>query len=215
MTGLILIGDPESGSKLTNVETTEPNTKIRTYHAGVFKNDKLVDWLTENQSRSLNIINDKVNSSMTSIACGNTGYLGLEIINTDAEKKASVKGNTPKIEINIKKETDIADVSCDVNLTDSREISKLEKMIEGTIQTKTEDSVKEIQEMKADLFGFGEEFKKSHFKYWETVESNWEEVFSNQLEVDINIDIHIRGTGTTNQSFIDEIKENIEEEEDD
>ena len=45
-----------------------------------------------------------------------------------------------------------------VDLTNSDEINKFEKNAEKEIGKGIEDSVKEIQEVGADVFGFGEEF---------------------------------------------------------
>ncbi|KPH74540.1 hypothetical protein AFL42_09965 [Oceanobacillus caeni] len=213
ITGLSITDDPEVGSKLTNLEKSLPYTRIETYNEGAFRNDKLVDWLTEAQTRTVNNINGKVQSTVTTIPCGKNGDLSLEVFNTKVEKKAKVKGDTPKMEVNIRVESNIADVSCTVDLTDPNEITKLEKKHEKDIEKTTRDSIKEIQEMGVDLFGFGEKFKMSNFKYWKTVEDEWDEVFSDQLEVDINVDVQIRRTGTTNQSFFEEIEGNMDQEE--
>jgi len=213
ITGLKIIGDSEAGSKLSNIERSLPQTRIETYHVGAFQNDKLVDWLTESQTRTINDINGKVQNTVTTIPCGENGDLSLEVLKTNVKKKAKVEGNIPKIAVNINIEANIADVSCSVDLTNPNEITKLEKEHEKDIRKTTEDNVKEIQEMGVDLFGFGDEFKISNFKYWKTVENNWNEVFSNQLEVDAKVDVHIRRTGTTNQSFFEDIEDNMDREE--
>ncbi len=213
ITGLQIIGDPEAGSKLPNVENIVPFTMIGAYHEGAFQDDKFVGWLNENQTRMLNNIANKVKSTVITIPCGEKGNLSLEVLNSNTEKKAKVKGNTPTIDVTITKQTNIADVSCVLDLTDSTEITRLQKKVEKDLGKLMEESVKGIQEMGTDIFGFGEEFKKNHFTYWKTVENNWDDVFSNQLEVNIKLDVQIKGTGTTNQSFFNDIQNPMNQKE--
>lgn len=208
ITGLRMTGDPLTGSKLPNIEETFPSTRIWTHHLGVFKGDALIGWLTEEQTKTLNDINGKVKSTIMTVPCEDDGILGLEILESKSEKKANVKNHTPKIDVSIKREANIADVSCSIDLTSPEEITKLEKKAEKVVKQRLENSIKEIQAMGSDLFGFGNELKKSQFKYWKTVENEWNEVFTDQLEVHINVDVKIRRTGTTNQTLFKEIKEN-------
>ena len=77
--------DIETGKTLKNLERSKPPITLQYIGIAIFKNDKLVDWLNEDESKGYNYIMNNVNSSMGHIPCPKGGILGVEIIRTKSK----------------------------------------------------------------------------------------------------------------------------------
>ncbi|WP_194841348.1 Ger(x)C family spore germination protein [Salinibacillus xinjiangensis] len=207
VTGLWVIGDPEFGTQLENVEASLSPTEIKTDFIGVFKNDRFVDWLNEEQSKTLNRIKNKVKNTISWVPCDDGGKVAIEVFKTHANVSGSMKKGIPKINVDVKSEANVGDVACALNLTKPKELRKLESKFEKSIEEEMKTSIKKIQEMGTDVFGFGEVIHRASPKEWKKVKGQWNEIFANELEVKVNVKIKIRRTGTINQSFLKEIEE--------
>ncbi|MNU05649.1 hypothetical protein D3C72_2505290 [compost metagenome] len=55
--------------------------------------------------------------------------------------------------------------------------------------------------MKADIFNFGSELKRTHPELWGSVKKDWNTVFADG-ELDLQVDAYIRGTGMRLKPFM-------------
>lgn len=206
ITGLEIIGDPETGSRIENVQRVKAATTIKTDSLGVFKGDKLIEWLDESESKGFNYITDNINKTVGFIECDGGGTVTVETIRSKTDRKGTIKNGKPKINIKVMTEANISDVECPIDLSKSETIHDLEKKL----NKKTEDimlsSIGRARELKSDIFGFGELIGRAEPKKWEKLKENWSEIFIDS-DVEVKADIRIRRTGTISESFQEEKEE--------
>jgi spore germination protein KC len=206
LTGVKVGGDKDKGDEVSSLEQIKPAaiTKITGYAA--FKKDKLVGWLSENESKGYNYIINNITSTVGSIPCEGGGIIALEVKKSKTDLKANVKNGKPSITIKTDIEADLGEIQCDMDLTKTEIIKKVEKdagyQVEGLME---EVITKAKEEFKSDIFGFGETIHRQHPKAWKKLKGNWDETFQD-LEISSDINYKIRRIGTISDSFQKDIK---------
>lgn len=208
LTGIEIIGDPKSGHTQQNLETIDPTAYLKYSGLAVIKNDKMVGWLNQEESKGYNFIMDNVKNTVSDVTCPKEGKFNFEIIRSKTEVKAKLENETPKIEISIKSEGNVGEVKCDIDLTKQQTITELEKAIEKDFINLVETAIKKVKEdYSTDIFGFGDAVHRADAKAWKTLKSDWNEKHFSDLEVSVKADVKIRRLGKITNSFINEIKE--------
>lgn len=210
--GITLIGDKENGGTTENISKTRQGTIIRVNNLAVFNDDKLIGWLTENESRGYNAIIDNINNNVVAIPCEEKGYLSVEILRTKTKLKAKIKNGRPLIDIVHELEGDIADIECEIDIENEDDIRRYEKKLENQIQGYLYSSVEKAKSYKTDIFGFGLEIYRKYPHEFKKIEKNWDNEFVD-LDVNIKVKANIRGTGTTKDIFTDKIDTGVDEDE--
>jgi len=210
LTGVGLAGPKNNEETETkkNVERIKPISNLYIRGMAVFKHDKLVGWLNEDESKGYNYTQGNVKSTVVEVACPKGGKLGVEVVRTKEKVKGKIgKYERPQIAIELRVEANVADVECDIDLSRNQSIYELEKRTEQEIKNVIEAAVQKAQEKyKVDIFGFGEVFYRSEPKAWKKMKKDWDEQFAD-LPVNVKVDVKIRRLGTITKSFQDKLKE--------
>jgi spore germination protein KC len=204
LTGIKMVGDPEVGQTQKNVETTMSETMLKYSNLAVFKKDKLIGWLSEAESKGYNYIMGNVKSTVGDIDCPEGGKLITELVRTDSEVKGKVKNGKPEITVNLFAEGNVGEVQCNIDLTKTETIEKLDKKLSKDIKYFMNKVVDKAKEEGVDIFGFGEVIHRSDPKEWKNLKENWDETFK-EITVNITVDAKIRRTGTVGNSFLEEV----------
>jgi spore germination protein KC len=206
LTGVYVYGDPETGSEFTNIQNVSPATGLRINSIGVFKNDTLLGWLTEDESRGFNYITDNIKKTPVTFACEDS-KVTIDTTRSKTKVKGKVVKGKPKIEIDVNAEGLVGEVECSIDLTKPESIQQLNKKYQESIKEKIKAALKTMQDnYQSDIFGFGEVIHRSDPKAWKSLEKNWDQEFAN-MEVTVNVKANIRRLGTITESFQKEIEE--------
>jgi spore germination protein KC len=207
LTGLEIFGDVAAGESQKNITKIKPSTQLHYAGLAVFRADKLVGWLNENESRGYNYVINNVKSTIRNVKCPNGGELATELIRSDTVVKAVFEDNKPVIHVETRSELNVAEVSCKIDLKVTNTVQELEKVLDERYEKLIHDTVKKVQKkLKSDIFGFGEKVRRANPDAWKKMEENWVELFPN-LKVTVESSSHIRGIGTINNSYINSMKE--------
>lgn len=208
LTGLKVKGSQEIGESKGNVEEIDTPTRLQYTGLGVFKKDKLVGWLNEEESKGYNYIMDNVKSTVGHIRCPQGGKAVLEVIRSKAVIKGKVKNGKPEADVEIRLEANVGEVECkNLDLTKTSTIYEMEARSEQRIKEFAEKTIKKTQKKyKADIFGFGEAIHRADPKFWKKIEKKWDKEFVD-LPVNVKVDFKIRRTGTVSQPFLKVLKE--------
>lgn len=202
VTGIEVIGNSKIGSSISNVENVKIPTIVTISNIGVFQKDKLIGWLSENESIGYNYIMGKIKSTSVTLPCED-GNIGIELLKTKSKIKGKVENGKPKIEVKFWVEGNVADVGCKVELSKSKNIYELEEKLEKKIKRDMEKTVEKVQkDFKSDIFGFGEAIHRADSKVWKELENNWNTTGFVDLPVDIQVTAKISGVGTVVNSFL-------------
>lgn len=209
LTGLIITGDRDIGRTTKNVENIDTPGQLKYSGLAVFKLDKLIGWLNEKDSRNYRLISGDVKSSVSFIPCKNEGKIIIETLRTDSKLKGRIVESRPEMDIRINMEGNIGAVECSgLDLSEPATVRELEAEMEENLKRSLESVVDKVQsKFKVDIFGFGEAFRRSHPREWKEMEKTWNERYFPNLKTNIHVDYKIRRTGTTNDTFLNDIKE--------
>lgn len=187
-----LINDKEEGENIENVENTKVKTIYKLEGFAIFKDNKLKGYLTEDQSKTYNIIQNKIDNTIITYKCNKSKYMTLEIINS----KSSVDIKNNKINITIKMEGNLNEYQCDKDLNSNKVIDDIEKEFEKKLSKTLEDNINEIRTTyNSDVFGFLDKIYKTDYQKYQEIKNNWYDLTYQNLKLSIKTDISIIAKG--------------------
>ncbi|MDF2681248.1 MAG: gerKC [Brevibacillus sp.] len=169
---------------------------------GVFKEDKLRGWFSEDESIGFSYITDRVDSTVEEFACGGKDKIVIEIIRNKSTIRTVAVNGKPQVEVSTVTEGNVGEVECSIDLSNPKTMYKLERDVEKHISDHIQNAVRKAQkEFRSDVFGFGKSLYQSNPKMWEKVKDDWNEIFPD-LKVKTKVDVKLRRTGKVGNSFI-------------
>ncbi|WP_367379298.1 Ger(x)C family spore germination protein [Rossellomorea aquimaris] len=175
LTGIEIKGDPSIGNTVQNIEQIDPAAYLKYSGIAVFKRDRMVGWLDQEQSRGYNVLVDNVKNTVSNVQCPSEGELNLEVIQSKTKVKGKVENGTPKIDVSIEAEGNIGEVKCDIDLTKPKTIYELEKQAEESFVQLTQETIKTVQEdYGVDIFGFGDVIHREDPESWKKLKKELE-----------------------------------------
>ena len=182
-----IVGKKKEGFSQSNLETAEPKTNIKLSNLAIFKNYKLVDYASYEESLGINFINKNMKDAYLKIKYKD-GYVVIDTTNVKSNIKIKLKNNKPKININIKGEARITESTGNIKLDEYKSIEKLQKLSNKKIKKIINKAISKAKDNEADIFGFGLKFYHKYPKYFEKNKKNWDTIFK---ELEINTDVKI------------------------
>ncbi|MGE6486748.1 Ger(x)C family spore germination protein [Paenisporosarcina sp. NPDC076898] len=208
LTGILVTGNQEIGTSKQNVESITPEARIVYDQLAVFKKDKLLGWLTEQESRGYNDITNTVENTISVISCPKEGKISIEIIQLKSDIKGKMNKGKPEVDVNIKVKGNIGDVECPINLSEQKTIVELEKIMKNDTEDTINQTIETVQKQyESDIFGFGEAIHRSNPKEWKKMKEQWDKGGFSELTANVKVDVKLQHTGTVGNSFLDDVKE--------
>ncbi|MBB6216872.1 spore germination protein KC [Anaerosolibacter carboniphilus] len=167
----------------------------------IFKKDKMVGWIDGIEARSLLLTKGELKGGLLIIPnVGKTNTdVTLEIFKSKTKTKPILMNDQLTMEINVKMEVNIAEITGTEDFIGEQGRKLLEKEAEGLLETQMKRTIAKVQKQwGSDVFDFGGVVQREMPEYWKTVKGDWEEHFTN-LDVKVNADINIRGSALTSK----------------
>ncbi|WCF07918.1 Ger(x)C family spore germination protein [Paenibacillus thiaminolyticus] len=207
ITGIGHIGDIEEGMTKKNVEVTEPPARLKYRGMAVFRSDKLIGWLNEDESKGYNYIRGKVKSTVGVLPCPHAdGNLSFEQIRMNSRIRVDRHNHPPKVSIDINVVTNIGESQCKIDLTNPNVIQKLENSAEKKVKLAIEGTLKKARQLRTDFVGLGAAIHRSAPEAWGKLKRHWPERMDS---VPVNIQVHmkLKHTIKTRGTFLEKMKE--------
>lgn len=198
-----IYGDADAGDFSSNIEKIDSPAQLKYGGLAIFKNYKLIGYLSEQESRDYNFLNNNIKSTFEIIACPEEGKISTEIINSSTKMTGHFQNDVPSISIKLDIEQNVAEVSCSLDLTKSKTIDALNKETSRQIKERLERTLQTIQQTyQADLLKFSNVLHREDYQAWNRIKKNWQTLYPN-LEVQIEVDVHTKGVGTATKLKLD------------
>ena len=188
------VGNEQLGESTQNIESTTGEAASVISNMAVFKDEKLIGYLSEQESIDYNLIMGNTQTTLIKTNYKDEQYVINEIINSNTEIEADIKKK--KITISIKGKSAVSEVNYETDLESSKTIKKIQKDLNKEIEKRLKETVKTVQEKyNSDIFGFRDLFYKKDPKAYKKLKDTWyEETFPNlEIEVKSNIEIIEKG----------------------
>ncbi|WP_405155153.1 Ger(x)C family spore germination protein [Paenibacillus sp. FSL K6-0108] len=207
ITGVEIVGPQEKSGSKDNISTIHSPASLNSTGLSVFKKDKLIGWLTEDESKGYNYIRNNVKSTIGHLPCRKGGNVTFKTLRSTTKRKAKVVAGQPVISIKIKNVSSIGAVECGIKIGSMDVLKELERDSEERLMDLMQESVKSVQrKFHVDIFGFGQEVYHADPKFFKKVEKDWDNYLEN-LDVHYDVNVQIKRVGTLDDSFKNELRE--------
>lgn len=191
---LKVIGKADKGSSEDNIKQSTPDASVQLQPLAVFKDDKLLGYLTDQQSRTFNYVQNNIQNSIVTFNCSDEKEFTSEITSSKTSLKTNAKEK--KIYISIKAKGSIKEFHCDMDLLDPAVIHNLQTMLNEQMEKIISKSIEEVQDTyQADIFGFEDVlYKNSPTAYKKLKEQYGDELIKN-LKIEVSVDVKLQTKG--------------------
>lgn len=196
LTGLKMVGDVEKGMSKDNISVLDSPAKFEYSGIGVMKDDVLLGWLNESDSKAYNYVTGKVKSTVGKVECPDQeGTFVMELIHSSAKIIPRIRNNKPSATVEVSIEGNIAEVECKLDLNDRKVLKEVGDLAGRKTRELIEHGIKEVQTRYAsDIFGFGQKFHHKYPKQWRKWKQDWDRLFS-KMEVEVIVKYEVKGRG--------------------
>ncbi len=170
----------------------------------VIKKQKLLGWLTAEETKALLWIRDELKGGLTiieKVGSPDTNVT-LEIFESKTTVKPVFEEGRLSMAVTIKLSVEIAEISSSMDVIKPDGMKLLTAEGKKQIKRDIEKVVKKAQkEFKCDILGFGSKVKAEMPDIWREVEPDWDE-YLQDMEVEVSVDLEIRGSATTSKPIM-------------
>lgn len=206
LTGVAVIEEFSDNKMPTNSLESLQGSKVanraKYFGLGAFKEDKLVGWLNEDESKGYNYITGHIKSTVGYANYGNKVKITFEATNAKSAMKASlVDGSKPAIDVEIKVKQNVGAVEGEFDVSREENKKILNEIGEKKIKSFCVKALNRAQnELKTDIFGFGEAIHRKYPKLWKEIKDDWNNEFA-VLPVKITVKVKTNQLGQITKPF--------------
>ncbi|MBW4083031.1 Ger(x)C family spore germination protein [Paenibacillus sp. S150] len=196
LTGLHLVGNLEKGKTKENVESINSPLKFEYRGIGVLKDDVLLGWLNESDSKAYNYVTGKVKSTVGRVECPDKeGAFVMEVLQSQTRIIPELHNGVPSATVKIRIEANIGEVECSLDLNSRKTLENMRVQSAKRTEELITAGIRKVQsDFGVDIFGFGIKFHQKYPAYWAKWHDNWNEKFEG-MEVKVAVDYLIKGRG--------------------
>lgn len=164
--------------------------------AAVFKDDRLIGWLGEAETKGLQWVRGRVvNTPLIIENPQEKGKLiSLEVIHASSDVRPSVSSGKPAIKVVIQLAGNIKETHGKFQ-PDHGHIQEIEQKLAAEVEKEIGMVLRRCrQEFHADIFGFGAAINRKFPHHWDLLQDRWDEEFTRlQVAVDVQAKVRIAG----------------------
>jgi len=165
--------------------------------AAVFKDDRLVGWLDESETRGLLWLRNLIKKGAVTVPSLNEPEkkITMEIIRSKTKVDPYYDGEKASFEVQIRVDGMLIEQQSKEVFTDPEVMAALKKSLAADVERKARSALEKARDDYAvDVFGFGEAFHRKYKKEWPALKEYWDEEFA-RSDVDIAVEVRIRQSG--------------------
>jgi spore germination protein KC len=203
-------GDPNAKMDLDQLKQVRQKGVLKIGDIGIFRHDKLAGWMGREESIGIAWLANNMETSMVSFDCPGQGPDGrkssFRVERSHTDITPVISGDHVTIKVRIDTKGTLNESGCGIDLSKPENIRVMEDQIQKQIQREITVSWKKAQELKADVFRFGEQIHNHHPKKWKDLQDRWYDILP-EVELENHIHVEIKRTGMINDSFSNIVKE--------
>lgn len=191
---IYMIGNYEAGKNEEILKETESETKIFLGNMAIFKDEKLLGFLTKEESIAVNFIKNEINDTLITYECDENKYMTSEITLDKTNIKIDLKNL--KVNINIKGSGALAEYGCSGDLSKESKIKEINTELNKHIEKLVKNSIISInQKYNSDIYNFKDIIYKQDNKFFNKIKDNYYDSVFNKFNYNIKSEIELQGKG--------------------
>lgn len=165
--------------------------------AAVFKDDRLIGWLDESETRGLLWLRNKIKKGSVTVPSliDPAKKITMEIIRSKTKVDPYYDGKRASFTVQIRVDGTLIEQQGKEVFTDPEMMLALERCLAADVAEKARSALEKAQdEYGVDVFSFGEAFHRKYKKEWPALKEHWDEEFA-RSDVDIAVEVRLRQAG--------------------
>ncbi|MBC2580193.1 Ger(x)C family spore germination protein [Clostridium sp. DJ247] len=162
----------------------------------VFKKDKLIGFLNMYETRGMQWIKGKVKGGTITAYLQDNKVITFDILKLKSEVKPIVTGDTVTIQINIKSQSNILEMSDTLDpMKNPKIMDELSKLQDQAIEKEVKLALYAAQKkLNIDMFDFGGVIHREYPIFWKKIKKDWNYLFPH-INVEIKVDSTVKRPG--------------------
>jgi spore germination protein KC len=185
----------DGNTVIPSLRASEDEAKVS--GVGIIKNYKLIGYLDDKDSETLNWLNNKANGGLIAAKYNEIDipYIYNDFNTTLVLDK--VEGDKLYLTYSMEIEGSAEEYTWSENLMDQKLLDTLEKSLAKTIEDRSKAVIDKFKnEFKVDLIGINSYLRKHHEPIYKSIEGDYEKFFTNNMIINIKAKVSIRRVGT-------------------
>jgi len=168
--------------------------------AGVFRSDRLIGYLNEEQLKDLSLMKGKLKTGLvTSEAAGGPYYTtSFEIYKANGQSKINCTQEGITAQYNVKLWVNVGESQMQEDFFDESQLDATRRTLETTLTKNMENLAKAAQQTyHCDFFGVGDHLRQQDPDCWEKYKKDWETEFP-KVRFEVVCEVRIISSGVSN-----------------
>ncbi len=185
-----------AGSSATEGRGAQPQNKVYAVSgAAVFRGDRLVGWLEEEESQGLLFMTRKALGGIIPVAYDSRHRnASFHFRATKSSVKPVIEGNQIIFEVKVCGGGQLLEQKNALIDINERDIKKLEALINREVERRCLMAAAKSRKLEADVFGFGNCIHRTMPEYWKQIGGRWREIYPT-VQVQVKADFLVEHTG--------------------
>jgi spore germination protein KC len=206
MAAVRIQGNPKKGGSVDNMNKTDPDAVVIIDSMALFQEEKLVGFLSVEDTRNYLLTQDEIENTEISVPCGENQFASVRITDAKTRVKGRIKNGKPIIQVDIVMEGSIFGSNCKGHMDDPKTYMKIDKLTNQYMKEKIQKTIQTVQDdYGVDIFGFGEVVYRQDYKQFKKVEDHWDEAFKD-AEIEVSVKTMIRRAGIRTKGVFDRME---------
>lgn len=175
---------------------------LRMVGSAVFNNDKLVGFLEEQDTKAVMTLKNKLKRSTLTLDKGlksEKAHISFVVTKAHTDIIPKVKGKDISFDIKVNIETHMNEQESKYDLTEPKNLEKLQLLINDKIKQGIEHALFVLQKKyNADVVGFINILHQRNPKLWKEVEKDWDKIYP-EVKFNVTVKSIVRRTGLTSK----------------
>lgn len=181
--------DDKNNEKILE-KTTTTTTAIVLDNIGIFKDNKLIGYLSTKETISYNFINNNIALTNIKKDYPNNKYIAYKILKSKSKLEVTPKKHT--ITLTIKGNAEINEATYNIDLSKEKNIKKLEKSLNKRLEKMITSSFNSTRKKyNSDIYGFEDLYYKKDPKYYNKIKKDWDSKEFQKIKLKVKSNIKI------------------------
>lgn len=174
--------------------------------SAVFKKDKMIGRLDDNEARGLHWVLDTVKEGVVTIEIDegrHQGRISVELEKVNVTRKMEMeKSGKMGVSLHADVSANIYENTSNLDLETSENTNYVLDLLKDDIEKRIKSSIHKVQkDLRSDIFGFGQSVYRRNPKAWkESYRKQWDTVFT-EMDIKFDVDVRVLRTGLTNKTI--------------
>lgn len=197
---ITVLGNVQASEKGESFQSVIPESNIKMAGSAVFRDDKLIGYLSIYDTRMLNLVRNELDQTGFAFPLpDNAGRVSVRVNRVNTQVKVTMKQGTPHIQIRIRGEGQLNSLDSDLPIQHVKGYQRLEQALSAFLEEQVLHTIGRVQQQYGvDIFGFGEKLYRHRYREFQPIRKEWNALFV-RAKVEVKVSIGVTGSELKNR----------------